>query len=168
MASMDEKSSNENKQGIPYSRVTGAAKNPMRATSPQSDLALNGTLPPPALGHTVAPISSALRFSGSITALLTPFTGPGASAIDWPALERLVAFQVENGTRALVPCGTTGESPTLTHDEHRAVVERAIALARGTGAAIIAGTGSNCTAEAIALTRHAPETLARPAPLGLA
>jgi 4-hydroxy-tetrahydrodipicolinate synthase len=95
------------------------------------------------------------RFSGSITALLTPFTGPGASAIDWPTLERMVAFQVENGTRGLVPCGTTGESPTLTHDEHRAVVERVIALARGTGAAVIAGTGSNSTAEAIALTQHA-------------
>jgi 4-hydroxy-tetrahydrodipicolinate synthase len=93
------------------------------------------------------------RFSGSMTALVTPFAGDG---IDHAALERLVEFQIENGTTALVPCGSTGESATLTHAEHVEVVKRVVATARGR-VPVIAGTGSNSTAEAVGLTRAARE-----------
>jgi 4-hydroxy-tetrahydrodipicolinate synthase len=93
------------------------------------------------------------RFSGSMTALVTPFSG---GKIDHAALERLVEFQIENGTGALVPCGSTGESATLTHDEHVEVVKRVVAAARGR-VPVIAGTGSNSTAEAVSLTRAAKE-----------
>ena len=60
-------------------------------------------------------------FKGSITALITPFKN---GEIDWPAFEKLVEWQIESGTDGLVPCGTTGESPTLSHDEHEQVIER--------------------------------------------
>ena len=63
-------------------------------------------------------------FQGSLPALVTPLTGEGK--IDWPALERLVEWQIEQGSNGLVPVGTTGESPTLSHDEHRAVVEAVV------------------------------------------
>lgn len=92
-------------------------------------------------------------FKGSIVALITPFT---EGAFDEAAYRRLIDWHVEQGTDGLVPCGTTGESPTLSHDEHRRVVEVCIEQAAGR-LPVIAGTGSNSTAEAIALTRHARE-----------
>lgn len=93
-------------------------------------------------------------FQGSLPALVTPMTEDGA--IDWPALERLVEWQIEQGSKGLVPVGTTGESPTLSHDEHRAVVEAVVRLAAGR-VPVIAGAGSNNTREAIDLARHACE-----------
>jgi 4-hydroxy-tetrahydrodipicolinate synthase len=90
-------------------------------------------------------------FQGSITALITPFRN---GAVDETAFQKFVDWQVKQGTKALVPCGTTGESPTLSHEEHMRVVELCIAAA-GRRVPVIAGTGSNSTAEAIQLTRHA-------------
>ncbi|MGE0744274.1 MAG: 4-hydroxy-tetrahydrodipicolinate synthase [Rhodospirillales bacterium] len=92
-------------------------------------------------------------FKGSICALITPFRN---GAVDEKAFEAFVDWQIEQGTHGIVPCGTTGESPTLSHDEHMRVTEVCIAVARGR-VPVIAGTGSNSTAEAIALTRHAKE-----------
>jgi 4-hydroxy-tetrahydrodipicolinate synthase len=90
-------------------------------------------------------------FQGSITALITPFRD---GKLDEKAFQRLVEWQIDQGTHGLVPCGTTGESPTLTHDEHRRVIELCIEAAGGR-VPVIAGTGSNSTAEAVTLTRHA-------------
>ena len=92
-------------------------------------------------------------FQGSITALITPFKD---GVLDEPAFRKLVEWQIDQGTHGLVPCGTTGESPTLTHDEHRRVIELCIEAAGGR-VPVIAGTGSNATREAIALTQHAKE-----------
>ena len=91
-------------------------------------------------------------FRGSIVALVTPMTLTGA--LDEQALEALVAFHIENGTNAIVAMGTTGESATLSHKEHRHVVKRVIELAKGK-IPVIAGTGSNSTDEAIELTQAA-------------
>lgn len=91
-------------------------------------------------------------FQGSLPALVTPLTGDGQ--IDWPALERLVEWQIGQGSSGLVPVGTTGESPTLSHDEHRAVVEAVVRHAAGR-VPVIAGAGSNNTHEAIDLAQHA-------------
>jgi 4-hydroxy-tetrahydrodipicolinate synthase len=91
-------------------------------------------------------------FKGSFVALVTPMRTDGA--VDEAALERFVDWQIREGTHGLVPVGTTGESPTLTHEEHRRVVEIAIAVAGGR-VPVIAGAGSNSTAEAIDLARHA-------------
>jgi len=90
-------------------------------------------------------------FKGSFTALITPFDG---SEVDYDAYCRLVEFQIEAGTHGLVPAGTTGESPTLSHDEHQRVVETCIAAAKDR-VPVIAGAGSNSTKEAIDLARHA-------------
>jgi 4-hydroxy-tetrahydrodipicolinate synthase len=90
-------------------------------------------------------------FKGSITALITPFKD---GKVDERAFQRLVEWQIDQGTHGLVPCGTTGESPTLTHDEHRRVVELCVEAAAGR-VPVVAGTGSNSTAEAVELTRHA-------------
>jgi 4-hydroxy-tetrahydrodipicolinate synthase len=90
---------------------------------------------------------------GCLTALVTPFRG---SEIDFAALERLVDAQVAGGVQGVVPCGSTGESATLTHDEHIRVVEAVVRFARGR-VPVIAGTGSNSTAEAVRLTRAAEE-----------
>jgi 4-hydroxy-tetrahydrodipicolinate synthase len=90
-------------------------------------------------------------FQGSITALITPFKD---GKVDAPAFQKLVEWQIDQGTHGLVPCGTTGESPTLSHDEHKRVVELCIEAAAGR-VPVIAGAGSNSTAEAIELTRHA-------------
>ena len=90
-------------------------------------------------------------FSGSIVALVTPFRN---GAVDEAAFQSLAAWQVEQGTNGLVPCGTTGESPTLSHVEHHRVIDLCIEAAAGR-VPVIAGTGSNSTEEAIALTRHA-------------
>lgn len=90
-------------------------------------------------------------FKGSIVALVTPFKD---GKVDEDTLRKLVAFQIENGTQAIVPCGTTGESPTLNPEEHGRVVEVCVEAAAGK-VPIIAGTGSNSTAEAIEYTKHA-------------
>ncbi len=90
-------------------------------------------------------------FKGSFTALITPFEGEG---VDFDAFSRLVEFQIGAGTHGLVPVGTTGELPTLSHDEHNKVVEACIAAAKGR-VPVIAGAGSNSTKEAVALARHA-------------
>ena len=90
-------------------------------------------------------------FQGSIVAMVTPFRN---GTIDEPKVKELVELHVKSGTDAIVPCGTTGESPTLSHDEHRRMVELTVAAAAGR-IAVIAGTGSNSTAEAIDLTKHA-------------
>lgn len=92
-------------------------------------------------------------FHGSITALITPFKD---GEIDWPAFDNLVEWQIEKGTHAIVPCGTTGESPTLSHEEHMSIVERCVDVVKKR-IPIIAGSGSNSTREAIALTNHAKE-----------
>jgi 4-hydroxy-tetrahydrodipicolinate synthase len=93
------------------------------------------------------------RFSGSLTALVTPFRD---NAFDEGAFRAHVHWQIENGTHGLVPVGTTGESPTLSHDEHKQVVESCIDEARGR-VPVIAGAGSNSTDEAIDFSRHAEE-----------
>jgi len=90
-------------------------------------------------------------FRGSIVALITPFRD---GQFDESAYRALIEWQIAEGTDALVPCGTTGESPTLDHDEHKRVVEVCVDAAAGR-VPVIAGSGSNSTAEAIDLTRHA-------------
>jgi 4-hydroxy-tetrahydrodipicolinate synthase len=90
-------------------------------------------------------------FSGCTVALVTPFKD---GAIDEPALRRLVDWQIEQGTPILSPVGTTGEAPTLTHDEHERVIDIVVEAAAGR-CKVMAGTGSNSTAEAIRLTRFA-------------
>lgn len=92
-------------------------------------------------------------FKGSFTALITPFKG---GKVDEAAFVKLVEWQIEQGTHGLVPCGTTGESPTLSHDEHKRVVKLCIETARGR-VPVIAGAGSNNTVEAIELTAFAKE-----------
>jgi 4-hydroxy-tetrahydrodipicolinate synthase len=90
-------------------------------------------------------------FRGSYTALITPFNG---GAVDEQAFEKLVDWQIAEGVHGLVPVGTTGESPTLSHDEHKRVIELCVKAARKR-VPVIAGAGSNSTEEAIDLTRHA-------------
>ena len=90
------------------------------------------------------------RFRGSYTALITPFANGG---IDEAAFRKLVDFQIDSGTHGLVPVGTTGESPTLTHEEHDRVVELCIEQAAGR-VPVIAGAGSNSTAEAVRLAKR--------------
>ncbi|MBU0468395.1 MAG: 4-hydroxy-tetrahydrodipicolinate synthase [Candidatus Omnitrophica bacterium] len=90
-------------------------------------------------------------FKGSIVAIITPFTETG---VNEDKLKELVEFQIKNGTNGIVPCGTTGESPTLTTEEHDRVIEVCIEAANKR-VPVIAGTGSNSTAEAIHLTQHA-------------
>ena len=92
-------------------------------------------------------------FNGSLVALITPFKN---GAVDEDAYQAFVDWQISEGTHGLVPTGTTGESPTLSHDEHKRVVELCIEVAKGR-VPVIAGTGSNSTAEAIELTQHAKE-----------
>jgi len=90
---------------------------------------------------------------GSIVAIVTPFKN---GKIDEDALKELIEFQIENGTHGIVPCGTTGESPTLSHEEHEYVIELTV-KAVNKRVPVIAGTGSNSTKEAIRLTRFAKE-----------
>jgi len=92
-------------------------------------------------------------FEGVLTALVTPFHH---GALDERALHEAVEFQIHAGVDGIVPCGSTGEAATLSHAEHRRVVEVAVAAARGR-VQVLAGTGSNSTSEAIALTLHAKE-----------
>ncbi len=93
-------------------------------------------------------------FKGSLVALITPMRDDGA--VDEKAYAAFVDWQIKEGTHGVVPVGTTGESPTLSHAEHRRVVEIAVEVAKGR-APVIAGAGSNSTEEAIELTRHAKE-----------
>jgi len=93
------------------------------------------------------------RLRGSLTALVTPFKD---GALDEEAFRAHVNWQLENGTKGLVPVGTTGESPTLSHDEHRKVVEWCVDEARGR-VPVVAGAGSNNTHEAVELAKHAEE-----------
>jgi len=90
-------------------------------------------------------------FKGSMVALVTPFKN---GKVDEKALRELVEFHIRSGTTALVPCGTTGESATLSYAEHDKVIELTVEYAKGR-VPVIAGTGSNSTEEAIALTKHA-------------
>lgn len=92
-------------------------------------------------------------FKGSIVAIVTPFLN---GKVDEDALRKLVEFQIKNGTSGIVPCGTTGESATLSFQEHEKVIEIAISQANKR-VPVIAGTGSNSTDEAILLTKHAQE-----------
>lgn len=85
------------------------------------------------------------------TALITPFK---KNKVDEKALEKLIKFQIENGVDGIVPCGTTGESPTLSHEEHNFVIEKSVKFARGK-IKVMAGTGSNSTDEAVMMTKHA-------------
>lgn len=85
------------------------------------------------------------------TALVTPFKN---NKIDVKSLEKLVEFQIKNGVSGIVPCGTTGESPTLSHDEHNLVIELCVKIANGR-VKIMAGTGSNSTDEAVMMTKYA-------------
>ncbi len=93
------------------------------------------------------------QLGGSNVALVTPFSG---GEVDYDALGRLIDFQIDGGTQGLVPCGTTGESPTLSHEEQDKVTEFTARRANGR-VPVIAGTGSNATSEAVRLTRHARE-----------
>src|ERR1700704_5050427 len=92
-------------------------------------------------------------FRGSFTALVTPFKN---GALDEKAFRALVGWQIAEGTNGLVPVGTTGESPTLSHDEHKRVVEWCIDQADGR-VPVIAGAGSNPPAEAVEFSKHAEE-----------
>ena len=93
-------------------------------------------------------------FNGSIVAMVTPFKD---GEVDYDKLGELVQYHIDNGTNAIIPCGTTGESPTLTHREHGEVIGKVIEAAAGR-IPVIAGTGSNNTSEAVSMTRHAKET----------
>ncbi|NBB94170.1 MAG: 4-hydroxy-tetrahydrodipicolinate synthase [Planctomycetes bacterium] len=92
-----------------------------------------------------------MQLEGSMVAIVTPFTG---GEVDFDTLGRLIDLQIDGGTQAIVPCGTTGESPTLSHSEHDKVIEFTVDRVNGR-VPVIAGTGSNSTAEAVQLTRHA-------------
>ena len=94
-----------------------------------------------------------MLFTGSYTALLTPFSG---GEVDYNSFKTLIEHQITNGTHGLVPVGTTGESPTLTHEEHKKVIEVCIEQANGR-VPVIAGAGSNSTVEAIDFVKHACE-----------
>ena len=93
-------------------------------------------------------------FQGSIVAIVTPFS---QGAVDEEKYRELIEFQIENGTSAIVPCGTTGESATLTFEEHNRVIKIAVEAANKR-VPVIAGTGGNSTSEAIELTKHAKST----------
>ncbi len=90
-------------------------------------------------------------FYGSIPAVITPFND---NKVDYNSLEKVIEYLLNNGSNGLVPCGTTGESPTLSHEEHKKIIEETIRIS-DKRVPIIAGTGSNNTAEAIEYTKHA-------------
>jgi 4-hydroxy-tetrahydrodipicolinate synthase len=92
-------------------------------------------------------------FEGSIVALVTPFKN---GEVDYERLRELVEYHIEQGTDGILPCGTTGESPTLSHEEHRNVVQYVVERVNRR-LPVIAGAGSNSTEEALSLTRHAKE-----------
>jgi 4-hydroxy-tetrahydrodipicolinate synthase len=95
-----------------------------------------------------------ISFKGVFTALVTPFTK--RDLLDEDMLQQIIETQIESGVSGLVPCGTTGESPTLSHDEHDRVIALTVKYAAGR-VPVIAGTGSNATSEAVRLSRHAQE-----------
>src|SRR4029450_9521443 len=101
-------------------------------------------------------------FTGSLVALITPFKN---GSVDEKGCEKVVAWQIKEGTDGLVPCGPTGESPTLSMEEHKRVIDICIAAAKGTGVPVIAGTGSNSTREGIGRTEKAKKAGAEPATL---
>jgi 4-hydroxy-tetrahydrodipicolinate synthase len=117
---------------------------------------LSGAHPPEAGMHGTADLhwGKASMFKGSLVALITPMRLDGS--IDEDAYAGFVDWQINEGSSGIVPVGTTGESPTLSHAEHKRVTEIAVSVARGR-VPVIAGTGSNSTAEAIDLTRHAKQ-----------
>ena len=90
-------------------------------------------------------------FKGSIPALITPFKN---NKVDYDSLFKIINFLIDNGSDGIVPCGTTGESPKLSHGEHKKIIEETIRIA-DKRVPIIAGTGSNNTLEAIEYTKHA-------------
>ncbi len=96
-----------------------------------------------------------MDFKGVFTAIVTPFDKEGN--IDEECLKKLIDFNIENGVSGIVPCGTTGESPTLSNAEHARVIELTVEHVNKR-VPVIAGTGSNCTREAIRLSQHAEET----------
>lgn len=98
-------------------------------------------------------MAAKMKIEGAMVALVTPFKN---GQVDWDALGRVIDFQLANGNQGLIPCGTTGESPTLSHAEHDQVIEYAVKRAAGK-VKVIAGTGSNSTAEALRLTQHAKD-----------
>ena len=100
-------------------------------------------------------MGTSFALKGCFTALVTPFKGSGVNPpVDYEAFKRLVELQNEGRVAGIVPCGTTGESPTLSHEEHNKLVSLSVEACRGI---VIAGTGSNCTREAIAMTKHAAD-----------
>ena len=92
-----------------------------------------------------------MKLEGSMVAIVTPFSN---GEVDYDALGRLIEFQIDGGTQGIVPCGTTGESPTLSHAEHDKVIAFTAEKVAGR-VPVIAGTGSNSTSEAVQLTKHA-------------
>jgi len=98
-------------------------------------------------------------FKGSITALVTPFKN---GQLDVKSYENFIEFQISNGTSGIVPGGTTGESPTLSYDEHKKIIDIAVNISNGR-VPVIAGTGSNSTIEAIELTKYAEKAKANAA-----
>ena len=92
-----------------------------------------------------------MDYSGSFVALITPFK---EQKIDEKKFQELIEWQINQGTNGLVPCGTTGESPTLSHEEHERVIDLTLEVSKGR-VPVIAGTGSNSTEEASRLTAHA-------------
>ena len=90
-------------------------------------------------------------FFGSIPAVITPFK---KNEVDYEALNKVLEYLISNGSNGLVPCGTTGESPTLSHDEHKKIIEETIKIT-DKRVPVIAGTGSNNTKEAIDYSKHA-------------
>ncbi|MFA5931580.1 MAG: 4-hydroxy-tetrahydrodipicolinate synthase [archaeon] len=97
------------------------------------------------------------KFKGVFTAILTPFKNDSNQSIDYEALENIIEFQIKKGVDGIVPCGTTGESPTLTPEEHKKLIEYVVKKVNKR-VLVIAGTGSNCTREAIELSKHAQES----------
>jgi 4-hydroxy-tetrahydrodipicolinate synthase len=93
-------------------------------------------------------------FKGSIPAVITPFIG---DEVDYDSLAKFLNFLIDNGSHGLVPCGTTGESPTLSHEEHKKIIEETIRVA-DKRVPVIAGTGSNNTLEAVEYTEHAEKS----------
>jgi 4-hydroxy-tetrahydrodipicolinate synthase len=95
-----------------------------------------------------------IPFEGTFTAIVTPFRDDAQRSIDWDAYDRLVSAQINGGIAGIVPCGTTGESPALDHEEHLEVIKRTVKLAKGK-CIVLAGTGSNSTRQTIALSQAA-------------
>src|SRR5713226_2569562 len=114
---------------------------------------LRGAAPTCMVWGRCPPLGGWFMFKGSFVATITPFR---KGAVDERCFQDFIAWQIGQGTHGLVPCGTTGESPTLSHQEHKRVVELCLEVAKGK-VPVIAGSGSNSTAEAIELTRHAQE-----------